>query len=115
MEAFQEMKMFLSELNGTLQNLFQCGFASVPDSLFQQIKKYSLEAKDYGLSFAAKELQQLYNKLQASRHQFQTDYRETATLYCGLVQYLRTAERRLEWMSAKDEAFHRDKGERCEN
>lgn len=101
MEGLEELRWFLNELEQVAFQLFQSGFASVHDSTLKELKKFSGEANDYGLFYAADILQKLSETLENSKHQFASDYTSAVVWFANLERYLSLCSRRVELMQVK--------------
>lgn len=82
------MTEILTEIRQTLDDLFQSGLQSVQDETLTRIESLAKESEQMGLHMAARELENIYQKLSQRYHQMVFDAEPVIKSMADLSAYL---------------------------
>lgn len=102
MNEKEEILEILKEVEKALQEIFFSGFNSPGDFTLKEFLRLSLLMESCGMTYGAKKLKNIYDKLSNKRHNFNFDYEETMKNYSELNEYCLICSKKLYMLNLKE-------------
>ncbi len=102
MNEKEEILEILNEVEKALQEMFFSGFNSPGDFTLNEFSRLSLLMESCGMSYGAKKLKSIHDKLSSKRHSFDFDYEEAVKDYSELNEYCLICSKKLHMLNLKE-------------
>ncbi|AKA68160.1 hypothetical protein [Clostridium scatologenes] len=102
MNEKEEILEILNEVEKALQEMFFSGFNSPGDFTLNEFLRLSLLMESCGMSYGAKKLKSIHDKLSSKRHSFDFDYEKAVKDYSELNEYCLICSKKLHMLNLKE-------------